>query len=198
MEQLLFQIERMYNHEQIQPYLEKLYKTIFMFMYYGMLRVGEVAKAKGGHTLKAMDVHTGTNKNKILLVLYTSKTHGLESRPQQIRISPTANTFNILSKKKHFCPFDTTSDYLEARGRGYFTLDEQFFIFADRSPVTDVNVRRTLRLALAGIGLDPSLYDTHSFRIGRATDLQKMGCPLETIKHIGRWRSNAVYKYLRN
>ena len=197
MEQILFQIERKFAEDDQQPYLEKLYKTVFIFMYYGMLRIGEVAHAKGGHTLKAKDVHLGINKNKILIILRSSKTHGKRSRPQEIRISATANTHIILSPDKHFCPFQVTQEYKEIRG-DYFEDSDQFFVFQDQSPLRDKHVRSILKSAIRGINLDPNNYDTHSFRIGRATDLKKMGCPVETIKDVGRWKSNAVYKYLRS
>ena len=68
LEMLLFELHRVYND---QPYLEILYKGIFCLAYYGMLRVGE--GWGGQHTLKACNVHVGDNKDKIMLVLYTSK-----------------------------------------------------------------------------------------------------------------------------
>ena len=46
------------------------------------------------------------------------------------------------------------------------------------------------------IGLEEVNYDTHSLRIGCAKDLQKAGLSVESIKDIGRWKSNAVYQYL--
>ena len=47
------------------------------------------------------------------------------------------------------------------------------------------------------LNLDCRLYNTHSFRIGRCSDLLKMGVPIEKIKLMGRWKSNAVFKYVR-
>ena len=46
-----------------------------------MLRVGEMAL--GPHTIKACYVHVGHSKDKILIYLYSSKTHGEESSPQK-------------------------------------------------------------------------------------------------------------------
>ena len=42
-----------------------------------------------------------------------------------------------------------------------------------------------------------TLYDTHSLHIRRATDLYKSGSKVETIKQLGRWKSSAVYNYLK-
>ena len=50
---------------------------------------------------------------------------------------------------------------------------------------------------IARADLDYKNYDTHSLQIGRATDLFKMGVPVEDIKKAGRWVSNSVFKYLR-
>ena len=58
--------------------------------------------------------------------------------------------------------------------------------------------RNILRLAISLMGLESHLCDTHSFHIGCASDLNKMGANLEKIKHVGRWKSNAVYKYIKS
>ena len=50
-----------------------------------MLRIGEVTRSQ--HILKAPHIHIGSNKNKILLILYSSKTHSQASGPQQIKIT---------------------------------------------------------------------------------------------------------------
>ena len=73
-----------------------MYQAVFSLAYYGMMRVGELTYSQ--HCLKAGDLHVAHNKNKILVVLYTSKTHGLESRPQKIKIlcSPDSFTLSLL------------------------------------------------------------------------------------------------------
>ena len=79
---LMFELERKFAN---QPYLEILYKAMFSLAYYGMMQVGEVTL--GDHTLKAKNLHVSDSKQKLMMVLYTSKTHGEESRPQKIKIS---------------------------------------------------------------------------------------------------------------
>ena len=190
---LLFEIERKYRLSQ--PYLELLYKNIFLWAYYGLMRIGELTT--GTHPLKAKDIHSANNKDKLLLILYSSKTHGKESRPQTIKIE--ANPLSDITKtiRRHFCPFKVGREYLAIRGN-YSTISEPFFIFRDGTPVKPIHVRQLLKSLLKNLKLDHTLYSTHSFRIGRATDLQKAGHDIETIKKLGRWRSNAVYKYLRS
>ena len=82
LENILFELERMFKN---QPYLETLYKTILLMGYYGLFRVGELAK--GPHIIKAANVNIGVNKKKLLFILYSSKTHNLGDRPQKLKIS---------------------------------------------------------------------------------------------------------------
>ena len=113
MEMLLFEIERLYNK---QPYLESMYKALFSLAYYGMLRVGEVTKSP--HVLKVSNIHVSKAKNKILIVLYSSMTHGVESRPQKIKIYAQSNPELKQNSKNHrfFCPVSVTLHYMAIRG----------------------------------------------------------------------------------
>ena len=191
LEILLFEIERKFNGTSPQPYLILLYKAIFCLAYYGMLRVGELSMSN--HVIKACNIHIGNNKDKILIVLYSSKTHGKESRPQKVKISAINNDgYN----KKIFCPFRIITQYMYLRG-DYENDHEQFFVFSDKSPVKPNNIRTLLRSLLDDLNLDSALYDVHSFRGGRTSDLAKFGYSIERIKSMGRWKSSAVYRYLK-
>ena len=77
LEIILFEVKR---HFQQQPYLSVLYQTLFVVAYYGLFHIGELASST--HPVKAKDVHIGTNKNKLLFMLYTSKTHSIETTEQ--------------------------------------------------------------------------------------------------------------------
>ena len=70
LEIILFEINRI-GVLQGQFYLKTLYTALFCLAYYGLMRIGELAQ--GPHSLKACNIHTGMNKNKILIVLYSSK-----------------------------------------------------------------------------------------------------------------------------
>ena len=208
LEVLLFEIQRKYRQTN-QPYLELLYKSAFLLAYYGLLRVGELTSSP--HVIKVTNVHEANNKSQLLLVLYSSKTHGRDSLPQKIRIKGMAALevedpvteenqlkMQVSSKPKtRFCPVYYTLQYIKLRP-GYEHKEEPFFIFQDGSPLTAQRLRKVLRQTLTDLNLQSNLYDTHSFRIGRATDLMKDKTPFETIKHMGRWKSDAVLKYLRD
>ena len=86
---------------------------------------------------------------------------------------------------------------MEIRGNFIYPT-EQFFVFKDGSLVTDNHAREVLKTCLQNLGLDPNMYGMHSFRVGRTTDLIKYNYSLEEVKRMGRWRSNVVYRYIRN
>ena len=92
---------------------------------------------QGPHTIKACDVHIAKNKNKLKFVLHTSKTHGLGSYPQKIKIS--AHSDSLEFKKQFFCPFQSSWEYLAMRGN-YVNEDDPFFVLSDHTPVTPYQV----------------------------------------------------------
>ena len=195
LDEILFELECFYGglgKTAPQPYLEKLYKAAFSLAYYGLMRVGELAL--GTHTVKAKDVHLGMNKDKLLLVLHTSKTHGKESHPQKIKIS--ARDSEKL-QKKFFCPFRVREDYMNIRGI-YEHDQEPFLVFADRTPVTQYQFHSVLKTQLDRLQLDSSLYNCQSLRIGCATDMIHFGYSFSLVKKAGRWHSNAIYRYLKD
>ena len=191
-ELLLFEVKRMLPG---QFYLQTLYKALLCLAYYGLMRIGELTF--GPHAVKACNIHIGTNKDKILIVLYTSKTHGVYSYPQKIKITAVKPKTTTKLHTNLICPFDTVRNYLRIRG-GYFDDEENFFVFRDKSPVQAGQVRSILKTCLEKLNLNPSLYNTHSFRSGRTVDLWKYNnYTIDQLKQVGRWSSNAVYKYLK-
>ena len=197
LELLLFEVIRCYKNNP-QPYLEKMYIALFSLGYYGLMRIGELTS--GTHPVKACNVHVGINKNKILLVLYSSKTHGKESNPQKIKITASrSRSVQSTSSSHHstfFCPFKAVREYLVMRGP-YIEDNEPFFVFKDRSAVTPSHVRTMLTKLLKTLGLQEELYSFHSLCGGRSTDLILAGFSITQVRIAGRWRSNAVYRYLK-
>ena len=192
LEMILFEVHRIFDIKG-QVYLQIMYKALFALSHYGMIRVGEVTYSD--HVVKAKDVHSAQNKDKLLLMLYSSKTHSKGMKPQRIKI-----TSNLIEKsgfyaRRNFCPFKLVNDYMKVRG-GFDYPQEQFFIFRDGSPVTPYNVRLILKECLENLGLNSLLYGFHSLRVGRTTDLIKYNYSIEEVKIMGRWCSNTVYRYI--
>ena len=71
-------------------------------------------------------------------------------------------------------------------------------MWQDYSPVLPTQANTMLKKCIQQIGLNSNLYSFHGFRAGRGGDLLKLGLSVETIKKIGRWRSNAVFAYLHD
>ena len=151
------------------------------------------------HAVQARHVHITRNKDKMLFVLFTSKTHTCGDKPQMIKITSTPVkickqlTNSIMQQQ---CPLQLLKMYLKCRLPAK-SLTEQFFVFSDNSAVKPHHMREILHMALSKINLNSSLYGTHSLRIGRSSDLLRYGVSVETIKKLGRWKSNAIFKYLR-
>ena len=191
-ELLIFELKRILPE---QVYLQTTYRALFCLAYYGLMRIGELTHTISGHAVKACNIHIGKNKDKILIVLYSSKTHGENCFPQKIKITSACDS-DKTEEMNLICPFTAVRKYLHARG-GYTDDSENFFIFRDRSVILPSHVRTVLKNCLQALNLDADLYNTHSFRIGRTVDLWKKNKNLEELKRIGRWSSNAVYRYLK-
>ena len=198
LELILFEIERHFTGESTsQTYLITLYQALFALGYYGLMRVGELTLSQ--HTIKARNVHLVQNKDKLLVVLYSSKTHDKRTYPQQIKIiSNTAETIAARTYwHKNFCPFQLVGNYLAIR-QEYEEDNEPFFIFRDGAPVTANQARTILKRMLKNLGLNESLYDMHSLRIGRCSDMvHKFNFSISEVKRIFRWKSSCVFHYIR-
>ena len=108
---LLNKVEKLYP---TQPYLIALYKAFICTAYYGLFRVGELTK--GDHPVLARNVQIGKNKNKMLFILRTSKTHWIDAKPQLIKI---ASSKACNSDNNTHCPFQLLRIYLQLRGMTY-------------------------------------------------------------------------------
>ena len=156
-----------------------------------MMHISELTQ--GPHILKAKDIDV---VKKVLLLLHSSKTHDAGSAPQQIKIiaNKAEKTGSYLNR--HFCPFAVMRQYIAVWGP-YVDGGEPFCVFRGRQPITVVNVATLLGGLILSIGLNSEYYGSHSLRIGRSTDLIKYGYSVEAMRRLGRWKSSAVYLYIR-
>ena len=191
LEMILFEVQCLF---QDQYYLEIMYKTLLVLAYYGLFRIGELTMSS--HVLQARDVHIAHNKNKLLFFLRSSKTHGTGNKPQEIKIMANESAGQRLKNVRYFCPFTLSREYLAIRGN-YVNDFDPFFVFRDWQPVKAAHVRGVLRKATSALGLNATLYNTHSLRSGRSIDLLKAGKTLSEVKSAGRWKSNVVYRYIK-
>ena len=190
LELTLYEIYRKFDvNDYFNMYYQSMFLSALSVSYYGLFRIGEITNSQ--HVMKAKDIHFSEDKQKLQIVLHSSKTHGKGDRPQKICIE------SIKGENSIFCPVKQTHRFTKLR-KTYDTDDEPFYVHRDGTPLKATEFRTILRSTISKIGLEAYLYDTHSLRIGRVTDLFKQGMSVERIKKLGRWRSNAIYKYLRD
>ena len=91
------------------------------------------------------------------------------------------------------CLVAALMSYLALRGPGGGPL----FRFQGGVPLTRPRLVAAVRKALAAAGFAPKDFAGHSFRIGAATTAAACGVPVDIIKTLGRWKSEAYQLYVR-
>ena len=91
------------------------------------------------------------------------------------------------------CPVSAVLAYMARRGPGEGPL----FRFQSGLPLSRSRLVAALRDVLGEAGYNPEEYAGHSFRIGAATTAAACGISVETIKTLGRWKSDAYRLYVR-
>ena len=82
---ILSNIEEIF--QEPQPYLVLLYIALFATTYFGLFRLCELTLTSSSHAVRAKDVHIDRNKDKMMFILHTSKTHWKDAKPQIIKIT---------------------------------------------------------------------------------------------------------------
>ena len=163
---ILEHIQTSYN-ERNQPYLVLLYMMMILTAYHGLLRVGEITTSP--HTIKARDIHTAHNNQKILIRLRMSKTHCASDRLQIVKFGPVKP--GSYKTTPNFCPYNIMLKFLDMRG-DFEDDDELLFIFRSGIGIKADHFRRVLCRAIGTLGLNLHAYNAHSLRSGQAVDME--------------------------
>ena len=127
---LILKTTRKHFMDQGQVYLCKLYLALFSTAYFGLFRVGEITFSE--HVVKVCDVQVATNKRKMMFILRSSKTQGLDKKPQIIKISSEnicgTRQSNKETDNKQFCPYQLLNNYSKCRRR-FKSASEPFSVF---------------------------------------------------------------------
>ena len=157
--------------------------AILLLMYHGCFRVGELLfSGSNKHSLCLENIHIQSNDSKPQLQI-TLQSHKHKSTP----------TSFILPSSPLFCPVTATLNYSAIRPK----TPGVFFIHKGGSPVQRTFLADLIKKSVKILGLNPDLFNTHSIRSGRATDLAREGVPESIIKATGRWSSDAFKKYIQ-
>ena len=172
------------DHLSLSPYRKVLTRAMFLLAFFGCLRASEYLSTRTSKHMLLLDDITVKNKenSKYLLINFRSYKHSKNAC--KIRIPPSTSSN---------CPVSSIERYLHLRGR----KPGPFFVSGKNSPIPRNAFAQLLKRCVTYTGKDPSAYNTHSFRIGRATQLAVEGHSEDTIKKAGRWNSHAFVKYIR-
>ena len=114
---ILFEVDRIVPQ---QIFLEILKKKFFALAYCELFRIGEVTCSQD--VIWARNVHLATNKDKLLIALYSSKRHGKESIPQVKIISwyheskaAAGGVVPVNTDKIYFFQFTWATQYIKLR-----------------------------------------------------------------------------------
>ena len=155
LEAMILQLPKLFGS---QPYLEILYKTMFTTAYFSLFRISELAQTPNKHAVLAPDIHIGKNKDKLMFILHTSKTHGQGTFPQIIKISSQQK----INRVPIYCPFRAIKEYIKMR-KAIKELTEHFFVFKNQTPVPVNEFSKVLKKMIKCLDLPTKQYSSHCF-----------------------------------
>lgn len=160
----------------------------FTFGTFGLLRNGEIA-GSGQHpatlrSLKHAEFLTPCGLPAVWYHLSRTKTHQRDG--EDILIGSSVAVAALYR-------------YLRLRRQHHqLTGASTLFCWSNGSPLTRNDIHTHACRLFSLVGVSPSSYRGVSFRAGGATALTDAGVPLEHIRLIGRWKSNAYRCYVRS
>ena len=167
----------------VSKHKKKLLGSVLTLMYSALLRVSEVTQSKNrktNHNLKRKNVQF--SKESVGEVLLTLETYKFSKKPITMAVKET----------KDVTPYDRAIAFDRWAGNRKW-----FFVEENGRPLTAEALRKDINSILLTVGLKPNEYNTHSFRIGKATDMWAQGYSDAQICLAGRWNSKAFKKYIK-
>lgn len=184
---ILRDMVRVIGLHYFDDYTRLMLRSLFTIMYHALLRVSEISYSKeNSHNLQMHNMKLG-NKSRSLTIRFSSYKCSTNIVPMRIKRTNATDPYSFADPVRIF------TDYLYIRGHS----DGPVYRHQDGSPLSRLFVKGELTKVLELIGKDQSEFNTHSFRIGRATDMFKEGQSEVKIQLAGRWKSNAFKKYIK-
>jgi hypothetical protein len=161
-------------------------KSVFLMACFGFSRIGELVcnskKEAQRSFLMILDVEM--SGNKIKLRMRYSKTD---------QMGKSCEIIITGSQQKNLCPVSDAKGFIAQRGRYAGPLYSHF----NHTFLSRFQFHKVLHKAMKFVAQDVKNVKSHSFRIGGATNAMCKGIPYETIKSMGRWKSEAAKCYIR-
>ena len=154
--------------------------TLYSLMYTLALRISEVSdyNTEYSHAIEIDNCQFFRESNKLYITMLSYK-HSKDSITYRLHCSRRLT--------HHYRKF--------IKMRGNFS--GPLFSHVNHKPFTRNYIVKSLQSDLASLSLDTSYYNSHSFRIGKASDLAKEGKSVTQISLIGRWNSSAFQNYIK-
>ena len=166
------------EHVTDNVYETRLFKSMYILMFYAFLRIGEVTNSQ--NNLQFQDVSVSSSG---IVIRFTKFKHHVGS-PILVNILPTGDKY---------CPVQLVLAYLQFRG----SIQGPFFCTPNLHPVLPTQFSSILSKTVSFNRLDHHNFKPHSFRIGAATVAAMLGYSDAQIQAMGRWKSSAFKKYVR-
>lgn len=165
-------------------YESNLFSAVFSLAFHGLLRIGEITSTSKEYNCSGLRLADVTIKNSTIeLTVNWSKT---DQRGKTTKLMIAANGTN-------YCPVKLITQYLNHRPP---STNNDLFIHLNSLPLTRYQFNSVLEKSLNFLEI-PGHYKSHSFRIGGATELARIGTPDEVIMKMGRWKSHVYSRYIR-
>ena len=166
----------------VHNYELSMWHALFLFTYHGCLRSGEVTLST--NPANVIQLSQVSVLQDLIHIHFKRYKHSQGATP----------IITIMAEEdRQHCPVRALATYLTHRGQHIGPL----FCNANTTPVTRAQFAEILKTTAAMSSLQPHQYNTHSFRIGRATQLAVDGQPDQLIRAAGRWKSSAYQRYIR-
>lgn len=164
----------------------RLFQAAFILAYFGLFRISELVvttASQSDRPLRYSDVSFIKMNSVIKITIRYSKTN--QAGTPIIMCIPCEQDSNL-------CPVCALQRYCCIRPK----IQGYMFVHSDGRPVTQTQFSAVLAKAVRMCGFE-NHFRSHSFRIGRATQLALEGTSMDIIKRLGRWRSDASRLYVR-
>ena len=159
-----------------------LWRAVFLLTFHGCMRAGEVTLANNPQNL--IQISQIQLTQDAVRIAFRAYKHSQGATPTiTISADPSSNC----------CPVTSLRNYLAYRG----PIPGPLFIHQDASAATRQQFSERLKTTATMCNLPSHCYNTHSFRVGRATQMATDGQSDQTIRTAGRWKSSAFQRYIR-
>ncbi|KAJ1022693.1 hypothetical protein NDA18_005031 [Ustilago nuda] len=158
-----------------------MFRAAFCLAFACLLRAGELTwVAPGPNTLTVSSVTFAVDHSHAIIALPASKTDPFRQGATLLVPAVPLSTCAVASLRlicRHRAP------------------QEPLFVLEGGRPFSRGSFLTMLRLCLGPCGVAPSSYSGHSFRRGAATWAVANGADADTIRALGRWRSDCFRRY---